>query len=176
VDYLRGTRGASFEGCGRITRGAELAEGCGCFRGGGNSNQELYLLIKGTFCFVFVNKDAPSPKYAVGLHSMRPVVKASSHNGRVTVLLEGVLGDLLYEFSFENDSIAQQFKVAVEEEAASAQAEAVRKRLGHENLLTKRSSVIFAENIAKEKESDQPEPPLSTQEILANIPVVPVGL
>lgn len=178
MENLRGTKGASFEGRGKITRGAEGAVGCGCCAGSSDDgdHKERFLLIKGPFCFVFSNEEAPSPKYAVGLQCMRANVKQQSatghiRGGRVTVWLENHLGDLQYEFSFENEDIANQFKSAVEKEAASAQVEAVRKRLGHENLITKRASIMFAENIAKEKESEQPDAPVTTKEIIENMPL-----
>ena len=181
MENLRGTKGASFEGRGKITRGAEHAVGCGgcCgVAGSDNDHKERFLLIKGPFCFVFSSEEAPSPKYAVGLQCMRANVKqqsaSGSGSGRVKVLLENHLGDLDYEFSFENESIANQFKSAVEKEAASAQVEAVRKRLGHENLLIKRASVVFAENIAKAKESEQPDAPVTTKEIMENMPLEPL--
>lgn len=169
MENLKGTQGASFEGLGIITRGAPGLFGCcsGCFR-----PKESYLLVKGPFCFVFSSKDAPSPKYAIGLQNMQATVRSGGLSGRTLVLLDERLGDVNYELSFQTEDIAKVFKSAVESEASSAQVEAVRKRLGHENLLTKRASLIFAETIAKEKISDQPAAPVSTSELLATMPNV----
>jgi hypothetical protein len=148
---------------------------CGCFGSGGGSEdrKERFLLIKGPFCFVFTSEDAPSPKYAVGLQAMRPKVKAAAgRDGRVTVLLENSLGDLQYEASFASEEIANQFKAAVEQQAAAGEAEAARIRLGHGGLVKKRASTVFAAAIAKEKERAQPDVPLTTTDIIANMPEV----
>jgi hypothetical protein len=164
VENLKGTQGASFEGNGVITRGAPGFFDCCC---GSCRQKDSFLLIKGPFCFVFASRDAPAPKYAIGLQNMQATMRAGGLSGRALIILEERLGDIDYEFSFQTEDIAKQFKSAVEAEAASAQVEAVRKRLGHENLLTKRASLVFAETIAKEKISDQPAAPVSTSEIIS---------
>lgn len=164
VEALRGNKGSSFEGPGTITRGAEGIGFCSCFGGRGDGHKERYFLIKGPFCFVFSNKVASSPKYAVGLQNMKP------NRQNATVVLETSLGDLEYEFTFASEEMAKKFKIAVEKQAATAQAEVTQKRLGHEHLLRKPSSVMFAEQIAKTKEREQPDAPLSTQEVLSNMP------
>ena len=168
VEALRGNTGASFEGSGKIARGAEGIGLCSCFGKSGESSTERYFLIKGPFCFVFTNKDASSPKYAVGLQGMK------ADRQKTTVLLESTLGDIEYEFTFATESLATEFATAVEQQVATAQAEVAQKRLGHEHLLHKRSSVVFAEQIAKTKEREQPDAPLSTQEVLAGMPNTPL--
>jgi len=156
-----------------VCRGAP--EGlCFCFGGGRDRRKEHFLLIKGPFCFVFGSEDSPSPKYAIGLQFMKAKKKEAARDGHVMVLLENNLGDLEYEFCFESEQIAKKFCTVVERQAASAQAEVVRKRLGHENLMVKRTSMRFAEDIAKQKESDQPDAPVSTEEIIANMPQVAI--
>jgi hypothetical protein len=164
VENLKGSKGASFEGNGIITRGAPGIFGC-CT--GSCGHNESFLLVKGPFCFVFASINAPSPKYAIGLHNMQATTKPGGLSGRAFVVLEERLGDVDYEFSFQTEEMAKQFKSAIDAEAASAQVEAVRKRLGHENLLTKRASLVFAETIAKEKISDQPAAPVSTSELIS---------
>lgn len=138
---------------------------CGC------SNSEIakdrYLLIKGPFCFVYASKDDAAPKYAVGLQSMQAQLKSTASP---VVVLQTELGDTEYEFVFNDIETAKQFQAAIDAESASAQVAAVRKRLGHEHLLSKRSSLIFAETIAMEKLSDQPDAPISNREIASVIP------
>jgi len=126
-------------------------------------------LVKGPFCFVFSGEDSPSPKYAIGLQFMRPEVKPSQM-GRTLVVLEDNTGDEVYEVSFSDAETANKFVAVVKAQAASAQTEEVRKRLGHEHLLNKRASVRYAESIAKKKIEDKPDKPMSTEEIVSNIP------
>ena len=168
MEVLRGNTGANFEGSGKIARGAEGIALCNCFGKSGESNKERYFLIKGPFCFVFTQKDASSPKYAVGFQGMR------ANRQKTTVLLESALGDTEYEFTFATESMATEFATAVEQQVATAQAEVAKKRLGHEHLLQKRSSVVFAEQIAKTKECEQPDAPLSSQEVLTSMPNTPL--
>ena len=138
---------------------------CGC--SSSEIGKDRYLLIKGPFCFVFVSKDDTSPKYAVGLQSMQAQVKSSASP---VVVLQTELGDTEYEFAFNDMETAKRFKAAIDTESESAQVAAVRKRLGHEHLLSKRSSLIFAETIAMEKLSDQPSAPISSGEIASVMP------
>lgn len=115
-----------------------------------------------------------SPKYAIGLQSMRAEMKPAGAGSRGHVLLETSLGELEYEISFATDAIAREFASTVEAQSAAAISETVRKRLGHAHLLNKRASVRFAESVAQKKVADQPDAPVSTQEILSNMPVVPM--
>ena len=140
---------------------------CGC--SSSEIGKERFLLIKGPFCFVFISKDDPAPKYAVGLQSMQAQLKNSSSP---VVVLQTELGDIEYEFAFHDMETAKLLKVAMDSECASAQVAAVRKRLGHEHLLSKRTSLIFAETIAMEKLSDQPDAPISNREITSVIPPI----
>ena len=176
VKTLRGTKGADFEGYARIQRGggrdAIGAVVCGCFGGGGGSakkesNKERLVLIKGPFCFVFKNEQAASPKYAISLQSMKAASKSSNTH---MVMLETSLGDTEYEFTFQNEDAAKRFRSAVKEQAAVAQTEQIRKRLGHEHLLNKRSSIRYAESIATKKIDDQPSAPLKVDEVMMNMP------
>jgi hypothetical protein len=41
--------------------------------------------------------------------------------------------------------------------------------LGHDNISTKRSSVAYAESIAQKKVEDQPEKPVSREELMAAV-------
>jgi hypothetical protein len=168
---LRGTQGARFEGTGKISRGpVGLLDGCcfcRCFTEK-ESGKERWLLIKGPFCFVFATKDDPAPKYAIGLQSMQADLKGGAST---VVISETDLGDVEYEFTFQDVDIAKQFKAAIDIEVASAQVDAVRKRLGHEHLISKRSSLIFAETVAKEKIAEQPDAPIMNNKEIA--PILP---
>jgi hypothetical protein len=168
---LRGTKGADFENEGRINRGSDGI--CGCF-GGRKEDKDRFILVKGPFCFVFSNEDSTSPKYAIGLQNMRAQMKQAGAGSRGHVLLETNLGDMEYELSFATEAIAQEFARTVKEQAATATSEIVRKRLGHEHLLHKRASVRYAETVALKKVADQPDAPVSAQEILSNLPLAAV--
>jgi hypothetical protein len=170
VATLRGTKGADFENEGRINRGSD-GLGCGCLGGLSPEDKDRYILVKGPFIFVFTSETSDSPKYAIGLQNMGAKVKQVGAGSRGHVLLETNMGELEYELSFATQAIAQEFAMIVTEQSASAKSEAVRKRLGHEHLLNKRSSVRFAESVALKKVADQPDAPVSTQEILSNIPL-----
>ena len=169
VDTLRGTRGADFEATGRITRGVEGVR-CLCFGGGDDGNKDRLIFIKGPFCFVFSDEQAAAPKYAIGLQYMRPEA-VTSQQGRFPVILKDTLGDVQFEVTFTTEDDATRFARAVKDQASAAETEEVRKRLGHEHLLNKRSSVRYAESIAKKKVEDQPDKPVSAQEIVDNMPV-----
>ncbi|KAL7576663.1 hypothetical protein ACA910_005592 [Epithemia clementina (nom. ined.)] len=190
VNQLRGASGADFEGPARIHRGVEGGfcggGGAGWWTccGSGNSNPwvDRYLVIKGPFCFVFVQEDAPAPQYAIQLAGMvadQPQQQHSStaahvvaHHPKdswIVLLRAGAVGDVQYEVSFSGgESLAQQFATVVQQQAAIAATEETRKRLGHGHLIQKRESVRFAETVAARKEKEQPEKPISRQEILAN--------
>jgi hypothetical protein len=157
VETLRGTNGADFEGNATIKRGGGSGGcgGCGC-RGDAEEKKEYLVLIKGPFCFVFKSVEDLAPKYAISLAYMKPVVRDPSH-GRSIVTLETTLGDLEYEMSFADETTAKAFKTAAGRQASAGEAEEVRKRLGHEHLLTKRASVRYAEAVATKKINDAPE-------------------
>jgi hypothetical protein len=171
VETLRGTKGADFENAGRINRGSD-GFGCGCLGGLSPEDKDRYILVKGPFIFVFTSETSDSPKYAIGLQNMGAKVKQAAAGSRGHVLLETNMGEMEYELSFATGAIAQEFAVVVMEQSATAASEAVRKRLGHDHLLNKRSSVVYAETVALQKVADQPDAPVSTQEILSNIPLV----
>jgi hypothetical protein len=175
IETLRGTTGADFEGNGTITRVSADGRLLGCFCCIGSSrdkykNKERILLIKGPFCFVFNIDDTTSPKYAVGLHNIQPVIKDSS---RTTVVLETVLGvdTTNFEIHLKDSETATKFAKVVSEQSSTAQSDEVRKHLGHENLLHKRSSIAYAETIAIKKFiNEQPSEPITTKEIFDNMP------
>lgn len=179
VETLRGTRGAEFEGYAKIVRGERSGFLCGCFGGGdGESKSKTrYLLVKGTFCFVFSSEDAPAPKYAIPLVHMKAEIRDVSH-GHETVYLETSLGDIEYKMIFDvthDADIARRFVSAVTQEASTAEAELAKKRLGHTHLLTKRSSTRYAESIALKKAREQPKAPISASESISNYPETIVG-
>jgi hypothetical protein len=47
--------------------------------------------------------------------------------------------------------------------------------LGHENIRTKRTSIAYAETIAQKKVKDQPDKPVSRNEIMADMVMPTVG-
>jgi hypothetical protein len=153
VVQLRGTSGADFEATGRIRRTSE-GIGCGCF-GATLDHSDMLLLIKGPFIFVFASETSSSPKYAISLKQLQAKSKNTEH-GRHPVVLETALGDAQYEVSFEQADVAEKFVAAVKKQSASAERADIKKRLGHEHLLSKRASTKFAEQIANEKCKDAP--------------------
>lgn len=96
-------------------------------------------------------------------------MKTEVDNARV--VLETALGDVDYCFVFNNAEEAQKFASVVAEQAAIAEAEQVKVRLGHDHLLKKRSSVKYAQKIATKKAKDQPEQPITAAEVMAAVPV-----
>uniref|UniRef100_A0A7S2VCN2 Uncharacterized protein n=1 Tax=Entomoneis paludosa TaxID=265537 RepID=A0A7S2VCN2_9STRA len=154
-----------------IHRGVETGCCGGFFMGNSDPMKERYILLKGAFCFVFDSEDSSSPLYAIKLHGMAAEIKDQhSYQGRTLVLLRaGSLGDVQYEFSFLDESTANKFKTTVTQQASAAATEETRKRLGHEHLLNKRASVRYAETVAIAKEKEQPDKPISRNEILANM-------
>lgn len=142
---------ADFEGKGTISR---ASTGCSCF-GNKFTLQERTLLIKGPFCFVFDATDDSSLLYAVSLHRMKAKALDSTH-----VELSTTLGDVEYEIVLHDPEQVTRFVEAVERQSSIAQSEEVRRKLGHGNLIHKRASLRFAENVAKTKVKEQPEPPL----------------
>mmetsp|Transcript_24405 Transcript_24405/g.39896 ORF Transcript_24405/g.39896 Transcript_24405/m.39896 type:complete len:109 (+) Transcript_24405:803-1129(+) len=87
---------------------------------------------------------------------MKTVMQPSSH-GMHHMTIETSLGDKEWELSFEQENIAKQFADTFKQQAAVGEADEVRKRLGHEDLLEKRASVKYAEKVANKKTEDQPE-------------------
>ena len=90
-------------------------------------------------------------------------------SGKHPVWLETNLGDVEYELVFDGSQAAETFCTAANAQAAAGQADEVRKRLGHEHLLVKRASVRYAESVANKKVEDQPEAPVSAEELMANV-------
>lgn len=154
VETLRGTHGPEFEAEAIINRAGDTGIGCGCF-GGKDMKKQRLVLIKGPFIFVFTNESDKAPKYAISLAHLKAKSQGTS-GGMYVVMLETSLGDAEYEVSFKTEGIAKEFLDVVKRQAAVGEAEEVRKRLGHENLLTKRSSVRYAEKVALKKVEDQP--------------------
>lgn len=169
VETLRGTSGANYEGEAKVKRGGSN-NGCGCFGGGSDAEpkKNRYVLVKGSACFVFSDEDAPTPKYAIMLAHMKTEVD------NATVVLETALGDVDYCFIFPSSEEANKFASVVAEQAAVAEAEQIKERLGHGHLLQKRSSVKYAQNIAMNKEKDQPDRPISAGEVMAAVPMTNV--
>lgn len=152
VETLRGNHGADFEAEAIVNRGGPV--GCGCF--GGSDMKECLLLIKGPFVFVYANESDKAPSYAISLAQMKAKPKGVS-GGLHRVTLETTLGDMEYEISFKTEKDSNSFVEVVREQAAVGETQEIRKRLGHENLLTKRSSVRYAETIALKKIEAQPQ-------------------
>ena len=99
------------------------------------------------------------------------------------VELQTSLGDVDYKFTFDKshldehdtvttpDAKSAAFCVAVGAAANAARTEEVRTRLGHKNLLDKRSSVRYANNIGTAKAKEQPEQPVGMGEVLREMPM-----
>lgn len=136
---------------------------CGCF-GTSDDFKDRYIVIKGQFCFVFKTETASSPSYAIRLHNL----SAEQEKGSKTVTL-GNHADVDYVLTFHTAETAADFARVTSRMAAAAETEQVRKNLGHEHLLNKRSSMRFAETIALQKTKDQPDSPVTTGEILSNM-------
>mmetsp|Transcript_100852 Transcript_100852/g.151119 ORF Transcript_100852/g.151119 Transcript_100852/m.151119 type:complete len:230 (+) Transcript_100852:45-734(+) len=151
VDTLRGTNGADFEGFATISRG----EGGGCCSGG-DDNSEKLLLIKGPFVFVFKSEEDKAPQYAISLAHMTASSKGGSQ-GSYVVTLGSNLGDVDYVLNFKDEKIAKFFVDAAKEQAKVGETEEIRKRLGHEQLMTRNKSIKYAETVAMQKVKSQPE-------------------
>jgi len=155
IKTLRGSQGADFEGTGTIQRAGGVGISCGCF-GGSDDKSEQIILIKGPYCFVFGKETDQAPKYAISLAHMKAKLQSPSH-GTHSVTIETTLGDVDWELGFSQKQTAQQFVDAFAQQAAIGEADEVRKRLGHDNLVNKKKSVVYAESIAQKKLGDQPE-------------------
>jgi hypothetical protein len=194
VETLRGTSGADFEGYATVERGDgsfdfELLSCCT------KKDGLFFLLIKGYHCFVFKDDEGKSPQYAIELINRKATIQPShssiiprvphpgaSHDTTyTTVHLETGLGDVEYKFTFANlsedgkkasSAKASEFCNAVAMASSEAQTEQVRTRLGHENLLNKRSSVRYANAIGKSKAKEQPEAPIGVGEVMAGMPPI----
>jgi len=173
VEALRGNTGAVFEGYARVERCSNYMELCGCKAGTeGTSKKPLFLLIKGKSLFVFKNEDAPSPMYAVDLTGKKSEIQPESH-GLTDIHLESSLGDVEYRFIFDTNQdkkVTQFFSTAIATASDEGNVECVKEELGHEKNL--RSSVVYANKIAAEKEMDQPEcsPAQAPPNIVAALP------
>jgi hypothetical protein len=167
VETLRGTRGADYENSCRIARGVE-GVGYGCFCR--SDEKDRLIFIKGTSCFVFSSENAPAPMYAISLVGVRAIVKSST----ATVRLESSLGDTLYNVTFPTHDDAKRFADVLSEQASTAETDQLRKRLGHDMLLNKRTSQLHAEAIAEKTLKDQPDAPIAAHEIMANLPMSPL--
>ncbi|KAL7529560.1 hypothetical protein ACHAWF_003023 [Thalassiosira exigua] len=180
VETLRGTAGADFEGSARVRRGdggVALFDCTSflCFRS--KRDEAQYVLIKGCHCFVFKDENGKSPKYAIELANRKAVVRPGAP-GAACVHLETGLGDVEYELTFADrpdGPSAVQFVAAATAASERASTEQARKRLGHENLLHKRSSVRYAEAIGTAKAKEQPEKPVGAGEVLAGMPAPTSG-
>ncbi|KAL3802647.1 hypothetical protein HJC23_011971 [Cyclotella cryptica] len=188
VETLRGTAGADFEGYALVERcSAEEAFECNplrfCCCCCGNKDGMYFLLVKGYHCFVYSDEEGISPKFAVELSHRKAVVVQPARDAHcATVHLETSLGDLEYKFTFSrvhedgNEDLAPATRAAAFVEAVSsaadaAQTEEVRTRLGHQNLLNKKSSVRYANAIGMAKAKDQPDAPVGMGEVLREMPV-----
>jgi len=195
VETLRGTSGSDFEGYATVHRGDgdglmnvfDISSLFCCCK---EKDGLYFLLIKGYHCFVFTNEEGKAPKYAIELMNRKATIQPSHdsiipsipHPGAAndttytTIHLETNLGDIEYKFTFANmdDDLASKFCNAVAVASNMASTEQVRKRLGHEGLLNKRSSVKFAQAIGAAKAKDQPDAPVGAGEVMAGMPS-PVG-
>lgn len=79
---------------------------------------------------------------------MRVQVKRPASSGQV--LLEPNLDGAKYELTLQTEAIAEEFIDAVREQQYGAATDLVRRRLGHNHLYIRSTSVIFAEAVALE--------------------------
>jgi len=86
------------------------------------SETKGFLLIKGPYCFVFKDENAPAPKYAISLAHMVP---RESSKGQVA--LETSLGDQEYIVTFDDGQVAPEFVSVVKKQASVGEQETVRK-------------------------------------------------
>ena len=190
VETLRGSKGADFESYATVHRGdaeglMDMFDITTCFGCCGKKDGVYFLLIKGEYCFVFVSEDSASPKYAIELINRRAVVDthesytpriphpgASNDTTYTSINLETSIGDIEYKFTFANmdDTAATRFCNAIAVASSEAATEQTRKRLGHANLLDKRGSVRYANQLGEKKKKDQPEAPVTAGEVMAGMP------
>jgi len=190
VETLRGSNGADFESYATVHRGdaeglMDMFDITTCFGCCGKKDGVYFLLIKGEYCFVFASEDAASPKYAIELINRRAVVDthesyipriphpgASNDTTYTSINLETSLGDIEYKFTFANmdDRASTRFCNAIAAASSEAASELTRKRLGHANLLDKRGSVRYANQVGEKKKKDQPEAPVTAGEVMAGMP------
>mmetsp|Transcript_32742 Transcript_32742/g.55822 ORF Transcript_32742/g.55822 Transcript_32742/m.55822 type:complete len:264 (+) Transcript_32742:143-934(+) len=191
VEQLRGTSGSKYEGYANIHRGDGDFDAFNIFSlCCGNKSELYFVLIKGFHCFVFENEDSKSPKYAIELINRKAVIQpshdtiiprvphpgAAHDTGYTTVHLESSLGDVEYKFTVANmENTASEFCNAVAVASNDASTEQVRKRLGHENLLSKRASMKFANAVGTAKAKDQPDAPVGAAEVMAGMPATGPG-
>jgi hypothetical protein len=92
-------------------------------------------------------------------------------HGRSIVHLQTRLGDTEYAVMFDTFYVANEFRTAVDEEAAFASIATIQDRLGHGSLTAKSESLVFAENIAEESVANQPHKLVPFYEVLlATVP------
>lgn len=131
---------------------------------------DVIILIKGPFCFVYSDDKAPAPKFAISLSNLKASVQESSH-GNFPVSLQTLLGDVEYQIFFAEKEMADLFSRVVGEQASAGETELIKKRLGHEHLLSKRASVRYAESIAMKKVGDQPSAPVTSNDLMDVNPI-----
>ena len=168
VAALRGTHGSDFEASALVSRGGGNSFGFLCALFGGNNKTEKFIVLKGQFCFVYNIKTSNSPMYSIELVNLR-----ASNKGRF-VLLQTVLGDSEYEFTFKNEDTAERFSKKVNFLARAAKCDETRKKLGHEKLFNTTKSNLFAQAVGKTKLDDQPSAPITAIEVLSNTNVLAI--
>jgi len=132
-----------------------------------------FVLVKGPSCFIFSNKNSPSPEYAINLEKKNAKLhKAHKKETHVLVTLENGLGDVEFQFIFGDTKSATTFTNIVQEQGAVANQNMVKQRLGHHNQINVRASTTYAAAVASEKEQDQPEKPIGVSEYLNVMPQV----
>ena len=106
-------------------------------------NDQVLVLIKGPFLFVFKSETSKSPKYAIPLAHLKATVKEEGHglstHGHTSVNLETTLGDVEYVVTFHtagNPEVATTFANVVTQQAATGEADDVRK-------VSRRSGFIY---------------------------------
>ena len=101
---------------------------------------------------MFKTENSSSPKFAIRLAQ----TKARKYH-EDTVVLETNLGDPEYTFMFPTAFCAEQFMKIANKQASLGEMEETRIRLGHEHLLDRRKSAMFARKVGRAKVRAQPE-------------------
>mmetsp|Transcript_47994 Transcript_47994/g.58112 ORF Transcript_47994/g.58112 Transcript_47994/m.58112 type:complete len:221 (-) Transcript_47994:199-861(-) len=169
VEVLRGSTGADFEAKAQVVRTDVSGLSCGCFGGkGGSESKERFVLVKGASCFVFLSETSATPKYAIPLAHLKAEVQPAK-GGHTALHLMTTLGDMQYKFIFDSSKdkdVAKNFADAITRGASTGEEAEIKERLGHGGLAKqhKTKSVLYAEEVAKDKSERQPDAP---QTILA---------
>jgi len=163
VRALRGIYGSDFEGYAVVCLGAVSASGTKKrsslgFAGISSDPKERFLLIKGSFCFVFKEEQSSAPKYVIrlGSHTKSRVTNVTRHMTTVVMKQQEASE---HKFVFLREGNAKNFCATVNRIATrkrgddEMEEEQMQQRFGteHQQLVLSKSKLIrYAESIAME--------------------------